>query len=111
MLFQFLPLIISLDNVDNSAVPDHVQESPHTDEGEPGAGDENKFGRWKSTVSAMTKLLLHGVRESTDAFGPLKSVAGGLCFFLENYEVRLSSAYAVHGAYGYLSKRKQTNKQ
>ena len=43
---------------------------------------------WKATVSASAKLLLRGVRDSADTFGPLKSVAGGLCFILENYEVR-----------------------
>ena len=48
--------------------------------------DEDKPG-WKSTASASAKLLLRGVRDTADAFGPLKSVAGGLCFILENYEV------------------------
>ena len=52
------------------------------------AADENKPG-WKSTASSSAKLLLRGVRDSADAFGPLKSVAGGLCFILENCEVRL----------------------
>ena len=52
------------------------------------AEDENKSG-WKSTASSSAKLLLRGVRDSADAFGPLKSVAGGLCFILENCEVRL----------------------
>ena len=32
------------------------------------------------------------MRDASDAFGPLKSVAGGLCFILENCEVRLSPA-------------------
>ena len=52
------------------------------------AADENKPG-WGSTASSSAKLLLRGVRDSADAFGPLKSVAGGLCFILENCEVRL----------------------
>jgi len=53
----------------------------------PAAGvDENKSD-WKSTASASAKLLLRGVRDSADAFPPLKSVAGGLCFILENCEV------------------------
>ena len=47
----------------------------------------------------MAKLLLHGVRDSADAFGPLKSIAGGLCFILENYEVRPSSISIVCSAY------------
>ena len=52
------------------------------------APGENK-SEWKSTMSASAKLLLRGVRDSADAFGPLKSIAGGLCFILENGEVRL----------------------
>ena len=51
------------------------------------AADENKSD-WKSTASASAKLVLRGVRDSADAFGPLKSVAGGLCFILDNCEVR-----------------------
>ena len=31
------------------------------------------------------------MRDTADAFGPLKSVAGGLCFILENCEVLFSS--------------------
>ena len=46
---------------------------------------------WKATVSASAKLLLRGVRDSADAFGPLKSVAGDLCVILENHEVRFPS--------------------
>ena len=54
---------------------------------EPGASaDQNRLSR-KSAVSSTARLLLRGVRDSADAFAPLKSVAGGLCFFLENYEV------------------------
>ena len=52
------------------------------------AADENKSG-WKPTASSSAKLLLRWVRDSADAFGPLKSVAGSLCFILENCEVRL----------------------
>jgi len=48
--------------------------------------DKNKPD-WGSTASASAKLLLRGVRDSADAFGPLKAVAGGLCFILENCEV------------------------
>ena len=48
---------------------------------------DKKNSSWKSTAFATAKLLLRGVRDSADAFGPLKSVAGGLCFILENCEV------------------------
>ena len=49
--------------------------------------EENRPG-WKSTASSSAKLVLRAVRDSADAFGPLKSIAGGLCFILENCEVR-----------------------
>ena len=54
-----------------------------------GRGQRENESDWKSTASSSAKLLLRGVRDSADAFGPLKSVAGGLCFILENCEVRL----------------------
>jgi hypothetical protein len=48
----------------------------------------DKKSNWKATASATAKLFLRGVRDSADAFGPLKSVASGLCFVLENCEVQ-----------------------
>jgi len=59
---------------------------PHVSGGPKAAADETK-SNWVSTASATAKLLLRGVRDSADAFPPLKSVAGGLCFILENCEV------------------------
>ena len=57
---------------------------------EPSAAADKK-SNWKSTASATAKLFLRGVRDSADAFGPLKSVASGLCFVLDNCEVRSSA--------------------
>ena len=54
---------------------------------EPSAAADENGSDWKSIVSSTAKSLLRGVRDSADAFPPLKSVAGGLCFILENYEV------------------------
>ena len=51
------------------------------------AVDKNRLD-WGSTASSSAKLMFRAVRDSADAFGPLKSVAGGLCFILENCEVR-----------------------
>ena len=62
------------------------------------AADENRPG-WKSTASSSAKLILRAVRDSSDAFGPLKSVAGGLCFILENCEVRYLPFQAISDAY------------
>lgn len=44
----------------------------------------------KATAFAAAKFLLLGVRESADAFPPLRAVANVLCFVLENCEVRPS---------------------
>ena len=79
----------SSDDVGDSA-PDHIKQVLSTNENGPGDPDEN-ISNWKSTASATAKFFLRGVRESADAFGPLKSVAGGLCFILENCEVQPSS--------------------
>ena len=70
---------------------DREQEGNKPDENDENVGpnaaaDESD---WTTTASASAKLLLRGVSSSSDAFGPLKSVAGGLCFILENCEVRL----------------------
>ena len=85
---QRLFLIIPSQNSGNPAVLDHTQKGLHLDENaEPNATANEKKSNWKSTALATAKLLLRGVRDSADAFGPLKSVAGGLCFILENCEV------------------------
>jgi hypothetical protein len=84
----------------------------NTDGGvQPSAVADEKKSDWKSTASASAKLLLRGVRDSADAFPPLKSVAGGLFFILENCEVRSPDPYAIHHAYSCPSKRRQISKQ
>ena len=83
-------LIVSSANTGTSAIPNPAQEALHPNKSEPNTTDEKKSD-WKSTASATAKLLLRGVNESADAFGPLKSVTGGLCFILENCEVCSSS--------------------
>ena len=69
----------------------------------PSAINENKLDL-KSLASSGAKMILRGVRESADAFGPLKSVAGGLCFILDNCEVRGSPLSAAYNAYTRTSK-------
>jgi len=79
-----------------STVVDHVPATFHHDKsGGPSAAAVETKSNWKSTASSTAKLLLRGVRDSADAFGPLKSVAGGLCFILENCEVRSPPACVV----------------
>ena len=99
-------LIVPSDIAPTSAVPSHVLEE-NTD---PNATANEKKSNWKSTASATGKLLLRGVRDSADAFGPLKAVAGGLCFILENYEV-LSSSIRFHNTHRFHSKRRRTSKR
>ena len=75
------------------------------------AGENKNKSDWKSTASASAKLLLRGVRDSADAFGPLKSVASGLCFILENCEVRSPSPNATHNTHQCRSVWKRIRKQ
>jgi len=71
-----------------STIPEHVPTFLRSNEsGGPSAGADGNRPDWGSTASATAKLILRGVRDSADAFGPLKSIAGGLCFILENCEV------------------------
>ena len=89
-LFHLLYLIAPSDDAEPSAAPDQVPGVVSPDESaEPGPAASEEKSSWRSTAVAAAKLLLRGVRDTADAFGPLKSVAGGLCFILENYEVRL----------------------
>jgi len=101
--------------------PAVVMDDGHGQEGnEPNVGDKRvepsaALGKNRpdlgSTAAASAKLLLRGVRDSADAFGPLKAVAGGLCFILENCEVCFPSTNVVRNAHGYHSVRRQTDKR
>jgi len=62
-------------------------------------GAELSDADWKYIVSSTAKSLLRGVRDTADVFPPLKSVAGGLCFVLENHEVWSPSLSAIHKAH------------
>jgi len=104
-------LIVPSANITTSAVPDPVQEIFHPNKNEPNTAEAGK-SNWKSTASATAKLLLRGVNDSADAFGPLKSVAGGLCFILENCEVRPpASECTIRETYRYSSGRKKMSKR
>ena len=99
-----LCLIIRLGNTDTSAVPDHLPKGLLLDENaEPNVTTNEKKSSWKSTAFATVKFLLRGVRDSADAFGPLKSVAGCLCFILENCQVRPSPRVHRQNSYRYPS--------
>jgi len=90
MLFLLLLLTVSSGDTDNSPVHSHFKQEPSAGERESDVVDEGIYesiSSWESTASATTKSFLDTVKESSDAFGPLKSLAGGLCFILESCEV------------------------
>ena len=66
---------------------------------------------WKHTTSSAAKLFLHTVERASDAFPPLKSVAGGLCDILENCEVHPVIVHLIRDARSFSSERRSTNRQ
>jgi hypothetical protein len=72
---------------------------------EAGATDEKK-SHLKSFASSGAKLILRGVKET--AFGPVRSVVGGLCYLLDNYEVWHFLASVLHNSYRHTRQRKRT---
>ena len=110
-LFHLLHLIAPPDNTKPSATPDKVPEvviAPESTEQGPAAVEEKS--NWRSTAVATAKLLLRGVRDSADAFPPLKSAVGGLCFILENYDVRPSLPPTTNNTYRYRREPKPTHR-
>ena len=111
-LFRLLPLIIPSDNGGTPTIPDQAPEVLHPDKNvEPGPTVDEHKSNWKPTAFATTKLLLRGVRDFADAFGPLKSVAGGLCFILDNCEVWHPSRILHFPQSLHASQRMKANKQ
>ena len=101
----------SSDIAATSAVLDRVPKDHPNESAEPDTAVDKKKSNWKSTMSTTAKLLLQGVRDSADAFGPLKSVAGGLCFILENCEVCPSPPSSIRCTHRRFSERVQINKR
>ena len=98
----------SSDNIDISAVPDPVQQALGVSEGESGPADADKLG-WRSTASAMAKSFFRMVKESQNAYPPLKSIAECLYIVLNNCEV-WSPTYSTYNSHERYSERKWTNK-
>ena len=92
---------ISLHDTDPDANPDRVLPFLGKDESSPpepsghttdtGAVPKSKSD-WKSTAYATTKLAINLVKETSDGFPPLKSVAAGLSAVLDHCEVRSISS-------------------
>jgi hypothetical protein len=82
--FQSLPLT---DSTGDPAVPGPVRVRADT---------SKVKSEWSHTASSAAKLLLRTVKEASDAFPPLKSVAGGLCAILDNCEVQSDVVRLIH---------------
>jgi len=81
---------------------DHPEPPGHTVD--PRATSKGKSS-WVSTAYATTKLAINLVKESSDVFPPLKSVAGGLSAILSHCDVRMfCSCCPTHYAYSCPSK-------
>jgi len=87
-------LTISLRNTDNSALTDHTRSIPREDKhlkpsdhaSGKGTANENESS-WMSAAYPSTKVVIDVVKESSDVFPPLKSVASGLAALLKHYNV------------------------
>ena len=88
MWLSLLPLLIVYsDDAETSTVSHQVPEVPHPDKSvESGVAPGDREPDQKSTVSTAAKLLC-GVRDSTNTFVPLKSIAKSLYTILENRQV------------------------
>ena len=102
-------------NLDNAA-RDPTQSVPRTRQGKPSEPSEHTIkpsatdeteSNWRSTAYSTTKLAINLVKESADAFPPLKSVAGGISAILDHCDVRFTTHiyHSAHGAHSHLSKR------
>ena len=74
--------------------PDPLRGVPSPDDGDDNheaaaAAEDPAPSNWKMTTWNATKLTLRLVKESADAFPPLKAVAGGLCELITDFEVHL----------------------
>ena len=68
----------------------NLESSDHTfDEG---AATQNESG-WMSAAYSSTKVVIDVVKESSDVFPPLKSVASGLAAILKHYDVHSISLF------------------
>jgi hypothetical protein len=62
---------------------------------DPTAAHENN-SNWMSTAYSAAKLAINMIKESSDVFPPLKSVAGGLSAILQHCDVRSTSSMSPH---------------
>jgi len=87
-------------HTDNFVVTDLTGSTPNKDEDlessnhTPDEGAETPTGpNWMSAAYSSTKVVIDVVKESSDVFPPLKSVASGLAAILKHYDVRPLSSF------------------
>jgi len=87
-------------HTDNFLATDRTQSTPNEDKNlettnhTPDEGAETQTGpNWMSAAYSSTKVVIDVVKESSDVFPPLKSVASGLAAVLKNYDVRSLSSF------------------
>ena len=92
--------LTDLSRIVDNAAHDRTQSVVGTGRGEQSTPLENtvkpsatgeKGSNWKSTAYSTTRLAINLVKESADAFPPLKSVMGGLSAILDHCDVRFLS--------------------
>ena len=79
----------------NFVVTDRTRSTPSEDknlESSDRTFDQGAESSWKSTAYSSTKVVIDVIKESSDAFPPLKSVASGLAAVLKHYDVRSLSS-------------------
>ena len=88
------PLTTLPHDTGDSVVKDLARSTPREDDRlespdrtiDQGAANQNKPS-WMSSAYSSTKVAIDVVKESSDVFPPLKSVAGGLAVVLKHYDV------------------------
>lgn len=92
-----------------STAPNRVPEALRPKGGtKPSATTDEDKSNWRSTATATAKLFLRTVKDTSDAFPPLKSVAGSLCAILDNAEVCFAS-HSLNPRCSSLSQRTAAN--
>ena len=107
-------LTIPVPNAGNSVVTDLDRSIPSEDKCrtiDQGGATQNKLN-WVSAAYSSTKVVIDVVKESSDVFPPLKSVASGLAALLKHYDVwTLSLIGHIYISKGCISKQQPTGKR
>ena len=83
-------------------VADRTRSTPSEDKKSESSGrtfnegpETQNESSWMTAAYSSTKVVIDVVKESSDVFPPLKSVASGLAAVLKHYDVR-SPSYSIH---------------